>query len=64
MVQAADQRNADDASNALDRMSFGSVFAQCEVSPDLVIIAGICVEDPAQMALAADDDVVQTFTAD
>ena len=64
MVQSANQWNGDDASDMLDRAGFGSVLAQCEVRPRLVVIAGVGVEDPAQMVSAPDDDMVQAFVAD
>lgn len=64
MVQSADQRTGDDASDTLDRAGFRSVLAQCKVRPRLVVIAGVSVENPAQMVFAPDDDVVQAFVAD
>ncbi len=64
VVQSANQRNGDDASDMLDRAGFGSVLAQCEVRPRLVVIAGVGVENPAQMVFTPDDDVVQALVAD
>src|SRR6266481_6269892 len=42
----------------------GRILIQGQVRPRLIIVASVRFQDPAQMCLAQDNDVVHTFTPD
>jgi len=52
------------ASGRLNRTGGRRIFIQCPVRPDLVVIAGVSLQDPAQMRLAQDDDMVDALAPD
>src|SRR5258708_971418 len=47
-----------------NRARSGRILIQGQVSPRLIIVASVRFQDPAQMCLAQDNDVVHTFTPD
>jgi hypothetical protein len=53
-----------DPTEPLDWAKQGRIFGQSQMRPYVVVVGGISLEDPAQMVLAQDHDVVQTLPAD
>ncbi len=64
MVKAAEDRSCSNLAKPLNRTTERRVLAEGEVGPDVIIIGGIRREDPAQMGLAEDDDVIEAFPTD
>jgi hypothetical protein len=52
-----------DHTGSLDRARNGRIL-QGQVRPHLIIVASVRFQNPAQMCLAQDNDVVHTFTTD
>jgi hypothetical protein len=53
-----------DASGRLNRTRDRRIFIQWPVRSDLVVIAGISLQNPAQVSLAQDDDMVDALALD
>jgi hypothetical protein len=64
MMKSAKDRPLDDLPEPLDRPTTRRIFIQRQMSSELVVIAGIGHKNPAQMALAEDDDVIEALPAD
>src|ERR1700730_9085542 len=60
---AQDGKRADHT-GSLNRARSGRILIQGQVSPRLIIVASVRFQNPAQMCLAQDNDVVHTFTPD
>jgi hypothetical protein len=52
------------ASGRLNRTGDRRIFIQWPVRPDLVVVAGVSLQDPAQMHLTQDDDMVHALAPD
>ena len=65
MVEAADLGDFHDVTRAgrLNRPRPGRILAQRQVGPGSALVRKVRLEDPVQMALAEDDDLVQAFAA-
>ncbi len=64
MMKSAEDRPRSDLAAPLNGTTERRVLGEREVCPGVIIIGGICSEDPAQMALAEDDDVIEAFSTD
>jgi transposase len=64
VVKAAEDRLRCDGAEALNRAMKRGVLVQRSMSPQLIIISGICAEDSAQVRLTEYDHVVQALPAD
>jgi hypothetical protein len=64
MVQAAENWMNSELAEALDRPMRWRFFAQRQMRPELVVVACVGAQDPAQMGFAENDDVIEAFTAD
>ena len=64
VMKSAEDRSSNDVTEALGRSRQRGVLRQSEVRSNLVIVGRIGVEGAAQVALAQDDDVIETFPAD
>src|SRR5262245_3689809 len=64
MMKSTKDRLRFNASGRLNPTGDRRIFIQCPVRPDLVVIAGISLQDPAQMRLAQDDDMVDALAPD
>ena len=64
VMEAAQDGLRDDGAVALDRTKNRSILLQRSMGPRLIIIGGICAEDPAQMRFTEHDHVVEAFPSD
>jgi hypothetical protein len=66
MMQATDFADRDDLAELrrLDRPHVRRILGQGEVGPGAVVVLEVSGEEVSQMALAQDEDVVETLTAD
>jgi hypothetical protein len=64
VVKPAEDRPGNDFAEPLDRTRMWRILCQSEMCSDLVVVAGIGLQDPAQVGLAEDDDVIEAFPAD
>ena len=64
VVKAAEDRLRCDGADALNRAMKRGLLVQRSMSPQLIIIGGICAEDGAQARFTERDHVVQAFPAD
>jgi len=64
VVKAAKDRLRCDGADAPNRTMKRGVLGQRSMSPQLIIIGGICAENPAQVRFTEHDHVVQAFPAD
>jgi hypothetical protein len=66
MMQAADLRDGDDSSDPgwLDRTRVRAILAEREMRPGLMVVINITGQNPAQMALVEDHDVIETLATD
>jgi hypothetical protein len=64
VVKAAEDRLRCDGADALNCAMKRGVLVQRSMSPQLIIIDGICAEDGAQARFTERDHVVQAFPAD
>src|SRR5882672_2974399 len=55
---------SDLTTDSLNRARNGRILVQGQVRPRLIIVASVRFQNPAQMCLAQDNDVVDTFTPD
>ena len=63
-MKSAEDRSCSDLAEPLDWTNQRRIFGQSEVWPNMVVVGSISLEDPAQMVLAQDYDVVQALSAD
>src|SRR3984893_9009353 len=64
MIESAQDRVRTYDAGSLYRPRNRRIFMQRSMRSDAVVISGIRFQDPAQMHLAQDNDVVHTFTPD
>ena len=64
VVKAAEDGLRCDGADALNRAMERGVLIQRSMSPQLIIIGGICAEDSAKVRFTKHDHVVQTLPAD
>jgi hypothetical protein len=64
MMKAAEERNGHDRSDRLHRTAEWGVLVESQMCAKAIVIVGIGAEDPAQVDLAHDDDMVQAFSPD
>lgn len=64
MVKAAEDRSRDNLAEPLDRPPARRIRGDRQVCPYPVVVVSISRENPAQMALAEDDDVIEAFSTD
>ena len=63
-MKAAEDGHRYDAAPALDRPLDRGIFVERPMCPQLVIVSGIFRQNPAQMRLAQDDEMVDTLAPD
>jgi hypothetical protein len=64
MVEAAKKRSRCDHAKKLGGAMERGILGQGPVSPEAVVVVGICAQDPAQVGFAQDHDMVQAFSSD
>ena len=64
MMKSAEDRLSSELAEPLDRPMARGILTQGQMRSELVVVAGVGCKDPAQMALAEDDDVIEAFPAD
>ena len=64
MVKAAEDRSRDNLAEPLDRPLARRIFGDGQMCPYPIVVGSISRENPAQMDLAEDDDVIEAFPAD
>ena len=64
MVQPAEDRPSNEPAETLDRPTAWRIFAQGQMRSQFVVISGVGREDPAQMALADDNGMIEALPAD
>ena len=64
MVKTAKDQSRDNLAEALDRPLVRRILGDRQVCPYPVVVGSISRENPAQVALAEDDDVIEAFAAD
>jgi len=64
VMESAKDRVRFDASGALNRARDRSIFVQRPMRSDLVVIAGIGLQDPTQVSLAHDDEMIEALAPD
>src|SRR5512139_2688994 len=64
MVKAAKKRSRCDRAKKLGSAMERGVLGQGPVSPEAVVVVGVCAQDPAQVRLAQDHDMIQAVSPD
>ena len=64
MMKSAEDRPCGKLAEPLDWTMGRRIFVQGQVRSEFVVVGGIGVEDPAQMVLAQDHDVIQALPTD
>lgn len=64
MMQSAENRPRDDLAVPQHGPMARRILGQRQMRPGFIVIAGVGSEDPAQMGLAEDDDMIEAFAAD
>jgi hypothetical protein len=64
MMKATENRLSSEPAETLDRPMAWRIFAQGQMRSQFVVIGGVGRQDPAQIALAEDDDVIEALPAD
>src|SRR5579859_1018176 len=64
VMQTAQDRDRDDATDGLNPAADRCVLAQREMRANSIIIGGVSGQESAQMCLAEYDDVVEAFASD
>ena len=64
MMESSDLGERDDLSkiSVVDRPPFWRVLLECEMCPGAIVVARVRGEDPAEMPLVENDDVVQALS--
>ena len=60
-MKSAEDRSCSDLAEPLDWTNQGRVLGQGKMRPHVVVVGSIGLEDPSQMVLAQDHDVVQAL---
>jgi hypothetical protein len=60
MMKSAEDRPSNELAEPLDRPTTRQILVQGQVRSQVVVIGGVGRKDSAQMALAEDDDVIET----
>src|SRR5262245_27757773 len=63
-MKSAEDGSSNDLTEPLDRTDQRRILGQGKVWPHVVVVGSISLEDPAQMVLAQDYDVVQALPSD
>jgi hypothetical protein len=63
-MKPTEDRPRDELTEPLDRSMNWCILAQGQVCSEPVVVGGIGLEDPAQMVLAQDYDVIQALATD
>jgi hypothetical protein len=63
-MKATEDRSRCDNAETLDRAMERGVFGQGSVGSEFVVVVGIGSEDPAQVCVAQDHDMVQALSPD
>ena len=64
MMKSAKDRLSNKLAEPVDRPMVRRIFVQGQMCSAFVVIAGVGRKDPAQMALAEDDGMIETLPAD
>ena len=64
MMESTENRPRADLAASLHGPLDRRIFEQGQMRPDFIVIVGVGEKDPAQMALAEDDDVIEAFPPD
>ena len=64
MMQSTEDRPCNDLAVSLHGPMARRSLEQGQMRPGFIVIAGVGSEDPAQMGLAEDDDMIEAFAAD
>jgi hypothetical protein len=64
MMKSAEYRVRTDDSSALNRARNRRILVQGSMRSDAIVIVGVGFQDPTQMHLAQDNDVVHTLAPD
>ncbi len=64
MMKSAEDRLSSELAEPLDQSIARRIFVQEQVRSETVVIAGVGREDPAQLGLVEDDDVIEAHSAD
>lgn len=64
MMKSAENRPRAGLAEPLDRPMARRILVQEQMRSEFVVVAGVGREDPAQMRLAQDDDVIEAFAPD
>jgi hypothetical protein len=64
MMKSAEDRSSSEFAEPLNGTKKRYVLGECKMRPDIVVIVAVSPEDPAQMGLAEDDDVIEAFATD
>ena len=60
-MKSAEDRSCSDLAEPLDETNQRRIFGQSKMGPDMVVVGSVGLEDPAQVALAQDHDVIQAL---
>jgi hypothetical protein len=63
-MKSAEDRSHSDLDELLNGTKKRRVLSKSEMRSDVVIVGGISGEDPAQMGVAEDDEVIEAFPSD
>ena len=63
-MKSAEDRPSNELAEPLDRPMARRILVQGQMCSALVVIAGVGRNDPAQMALAEDDGMIEALPAD
>ena len=64
VMKSAEDRSQSDLAELLNGTKKRRVLRKSEMRSDVVIVGGISGEDPAQMGVAEDDEVIEAFPSD
>ena len=64
MMKSAQDGARPDYTDPLNPARNGRILIQSQVRPRLILVESVRFQNPAQMRLAQDNDVVRTFTPD
>jgi hypothetical protein len=60
-MKSAEDRQRDDFADPLYGSEVRRIFVQGQMSPDSIVISGVCLEDAAQVGLAEHDGVIKAL---
>ena len=64
MMQTAERGDCDDPAEALERSMDRCVFAQGQMSPSLVVIGHVGIQEPTQVGFAEHHNMIGSLPAD